>query len=159
SRDSALGVATDRDGNGYVVGETNGDLSGSFGLILSGSTYAFVRKYAPDGTALWTDQFGAGGTVSAAAVAVDAGGNVYVAGAAAGALPGQTAAGVTDAFVRKYATDGAPLWTRQFGTSRSDAAVAVAADEGGAFVAGSTLGSLGPPAAGGLDAFVRRYAA
>ena len=53
------------------------------------------------------------------------------------------------------------LWITQFGTSSTDYANALASDgAGGAFVAGSTMGSLGGPFAGGLqfgDAWLARY--
>ena len=49
-------------------------------------------------------------------------------------------------------------WIRQFGTSSSDAAFAVANDgAGGVLVAGHTRGSLGGPNAGRHDVFLARY--
>ena len=42
---------------------------------------------------------------------------VYVVGTTNGALPGQTAHGQNDVFVRKYDPAGNYLWTRQFGTT------------------------------------------
>jgi hypothetical protein len=89
---------------------------------------------------------------------VDASG-VYVAGFTSGTLPEQTSAGgANDAFVRKYDAAGNELWTRQFGTSGSDLAFAISVDASGAYVAGSTDGTLsGQTSAGGADAFVRNY--
>ena len=69
---------------------------------------------------IWTRQFG----TSALDVAVDVfvgSSGVYVAGVTTGALPGQSASGFSDAFVRKYDTSGTEVWTRQFGTSAFDA--------------------------------------
>jgi hypothetical protein len=49
------------------------------------------------------------------------------------------------------------LWIGQWGTSSSDSAAALAADSaGGAFVAGTTRGSLGGPNAGDWDAWLAR---
>ena len=53
-RDSAVGVATDRDGNVYVVGSTNGALGGT----NKGSLDGWVIKFDGDGNRLWTRQPG-----------------------------------------------------------------------------------------------------
>ncbi len=76
-----------------------------------------------------------------------------------GALPGQTSAGLRDAFVRKFSAGGAHVWTRQFGTSNVDVAFDVAVGEAGSiYVAGQTGGTLpGQVWAGMRDAFVRKY--
>jgi len=57
---------------------------------------------AVEGEIPWTRQFGTGGLDAALAVAIDADGNILVAGHVGGALPGQTHAGDSDAFLRKY---------------------------------------------------------
>lgn len=108
----------------------------------------------------WTREFGTLGGDDPLAVAVDAAGNVYVVGEVARdrALPGQTASGDVDAFVRKYDVVGNELWTRQFGSSLQDRAVGVALSGGQVLVAGFTLGALpGQTALGGVDLFVRAY--
>jgi hypothetical protein len=65
----------------------------------------------------WARQFGTSGFDVARANAVH-GGAVYVFGAVAGALPGQTyAGGGSDVFLRKYDLAGNEIWTRQFGTT------------------------------------------
>lgn len=91
-----------------------------------------MRKYDTNGNILWTRQFGSGALDQAFGVAVDSNGNSYVAGFTDFVLPGETSAGLEDAFVRKYDTNGNIVWTRQFGTSQSDQAFAVAADSAGA---------------------------
>src|SRR5690606_177770 len=78
----------------------------------------------------WTRQFGTSDNDAANAVALDANGNVIVAGSTGGALQGDSA-GEYDAFVRVYAPSGDVLWTRQFGASYSDGAHAVAVDASG----------------------------
>jgi putative cell wall-binding protein len=105
------------------------------------------------------DQFGTAGWDYVEGVAVDGFGNVIVAGYADGALPGQTAAGGYDGFVRKYDTAGGVLWTAQFGSAGGDLVEGVAVDGSGhIYVAGATTGTLpGQTSAGGLDGFVRKY--
>jgi hypothetical protein len=153
SLDVALGIAADTSGV-YVAGRTNGTLPGQ---TSAGESDAFVRKYDANGTEVWTRQFGSASSEEATAVAVDASG-VYVAGRTFGTLPGQTSAGESDAFVRKYDVDGNQVWTRQFGTSSVDVASGIAADTSGVYVAGRTGGTLpGQTSARFDDAFVRKY--
>ena len=82
---------------------------------------------------------------------------VYVAGITAGILPGQTNAGNTDAYVRKYNNNGNELWTRQFGTGGGDEGFGIAVDASGVYIAGHVEGALpGQTHAGGRDVFVRK---
>jgi hypothetical protein len=144
----------------YVGGHTRGDLAGT----NLGLADAFVRKYDVDGNVVWTRQFGSAVNERLVGVAVNASG-VYVVGATglgnsphSSALPGQTSAGLVDAFVRKYDLDGNEAWTRQFGTSFKDEAIGVDVDASGVYVGGSTAGTLpGQVWIGSLDAFVRKY--
>jgi len=154
--DEAQGVAVDRDGNALVVGWVFGALPGQ---PVAGMVDAFVRKYDPAGTELWTRQFGSSERDFARAVALDGQGSSYVVGETHGILPGQSSAGGYDAFVRKYDPDGIELWTRQFGGGGGEGAWAVALDaEGNAFVVGTTRATLpGQTSAGSFDGFVRKY--
>jgi len=138
----------------YVAGSTIGTFPGE---MNAGYIDAYVRKYDAMGTVVWTRQFGASWIDEALAVAADSSG-VYVAGYTDHALPGQSTAGGTDAFVRKYDASGAEAWTQQFGTSGNDVANALAADPSGVYVVGATDGTLpGQTNVGVGDAFVRRY--
>ena len=51
ARDFANALATGLDGSIYVAGVTNGSLDG---LTNSGGEDAFVSKFKPDGTKVWT---------------------------------------------------------------------------------------------------------
>jgi hypothetical protein len=124
--DVATAAAVGADGAVYVAGQFAG--TGQPGAT---PFWAFVRKYDKDGNELWTQQFGAEGasaTATAASVAVDGSGAVYAAGWVFGTLPGQTAGGQDDAFVRKYDADGNEVWTRQAGGPGHDLATTVAID-------------------------------
>jgi hypothetical protein len=107
----------------------------------------------------WLRQFGTTAADDAEGVAADSVGDVYVVGQTFGSLPGQTSAGMIDAFVRKYDPAGNEIWTRQFGSAERDLAKGVAVDgAGNAWVVGETFGSLpGQRSHGGWDAFVRMY--
>jgi hypothetical protein len=106
----------------------------------------------------WADQYGNGSLTSSAGAAVDATG-VYVAGSVVGPpLPGQSAAGGTDAYIRKYDFAGHPIWTRQYGTPGPDFVLGIAANASGVYTTGRTTGTLpGQTSAGNADAFVRKF--
>ena len=61
----------------------------------------FTRKFAPDGTLLWNDTFGATGMDMSNGVAVDAHGNIFNVGYTLGELGGSRL-GMHDGYVRKY---------------------------------------------------------
>lgn len=148
------GIAVAPDGI-YIGGFTNGAFPGA---INAGGFDAFLRKYGADGTVLWTRQFGTPGFDDIHDVAVDRDKGVYVAGSAIGQLPGQTWAGGSDAYVRRYDPDGTVVWTRQFGTPAFEHFSAIAFDSTGVYAVGHTNAALpGQTSAGGFDAFVQRY--
>jgi hypothetical protein len=151
SLDSGVAVAVDASGNVYVAGSTNGDLGGANAGLSDG----FARKYEPDGTPSWTQQFGTASDDRINAAAVDASGNLYVAGQTDGSLDG-TSAGKSDCFVRKYDSEGTHEWTRQFGSAGIDTANGIAVDASGNVYATGFL-RTGPADTDNADAFVRKY--
>jgi len=151
--DAVQGISVHQ-GSVYIGGFTSGALPGQ---TQAGGADAFVRMYDENGDELWTRQFGTGGTDYVWSVAAGDDG-VYVVGQIDGALTGQTTAGGTDAFIRKYGVGGDDLWTRQFGTSRSDALHGVAVHGEVIYAAGEVQGTLpDQTSAGGFDAFVQKY--
>lgn len=104
-----------------------------------------------------TKQFGTAGDDEAKSIAIDASGNVYVAGETWGGL---NYAGGGDAFVVKFNAAGVEQWNLQFGTVALDRAFGVAVDAAGnVYVVGQTYGGLhGNTYAGGDgDVFVVKY--
>lgn len=160
--DSANAVAVDGAGNVYLAGSTLGVLPGT-GNSSAGGEDLILLKYDSSGVLLWSRQFVSVGSDVARGVAVDAGGNVYLAGSTFGTLPGvgNSNAGGEDLFLVKYDGTGALLWTRQLGSVGADRAFAVAVGSSGEiFVAGSTLGALpGNSNVGGSDHFLIAFAA
>lgn len=153
ANDYTNGISIDASGV-YVAGYTDGTLPGQSSF---GDRDAFVRKYDSDGTELWTLQFGTELEDQARSISVDATG-IYVCGYTYDALPGQTSAGATDAFVRKYDLNGTELWTSQFGSAANDYTYGISVDVTGVYVSGYTYGALpGQSSAGDRDAFVRKY--
>jgi hypothetical protein len=155
--DQASGVAVDSSGV-YVVGVTQGALPGQTITV----TNAYLRKFDTSGSEVWHRQFTSLFPATDIARAVDADGNVYVAGKIGGVPQGYP----SDAFVSKYDDAGNLLWTRQFGGSNfccspaEDVVNGIAVDASGVYVAGSTDGLLPGQTSSGasqLDAFVRKY--
>lgn len=114
---------------------------------------------APAASVAWTAQFGTRYPDDANGLTNDPAGNLYVIGQTSGELPGQTAAGMIDGFVRRYDPSGREVWTRQFGSHERDLPKGIALDHAGnVYVVGQTFGSLpGQISAGGWDGFIRRY--
>jgi hypothetical protein len=118
----------------YVAGTTLGALPGQ---SSKGGSDAFIRKYDAEGNQRWTRQFGALGfpgtpaNDKASDVAVQAWG-VYVAGTIVRGTPGPT-----DAFARRFASDGTELWgLRYVGASDSRG---LAVGPSGIYLTGSSL--------------------
>ncbi|TLZ48431.1 MAG: hypothetical protein E6K18_08930, partial [Methanobacteriota archaeon] len=104
---------------------------------VSSNGDAFLRKYSPDGNALWTAQFGVSIGAAIRSLATYSGA-VYAAGSEYGVLAGQNGADGFGAFVRSYDSTGSEQWTHQFGYYGVDIASGVAADASGVYVTGYT---------------------
>lgn len=156
--DIAGGVAADSSGV-YVAGSTVGVFPGQ---SAAGGIDLYLRKYSFNGAVIWTRQFGTlsdDDTVGPSGAVATDGAGVYVGGTTDGTLPGQTAAGHGDAFVRKYSPSGDVMWTRQFGTAADDLISGVAVHSGGVYVAGYTSGTFpGAPGGSGTDVFIAKLA-
>ncbi len=116
SFDTAYSVGADDRGNVLVAGSVDGALPGQESL---GNDDAFLRKYDPNGTELWTTQFGTDQHDALLSV-IQTGGMIFLAGQTTGALPGQVGAGGGDVFLRKLGENGGEACTVQFGTSDDD---------------------------------------
>jgi hypothetical protein len=157
----ATAIAVDGAGNAYITGTTN---STSFpvtsGAYRTTSSTLFVTKFNAAGNALAYSTYWPGTAVNG--IAVDSGGNLYVAGvggvtATAGAF--QTSGNF---YVAKLNTSGSAL---SYATYLNGAAVrAITIDaSGNAYVAGRDTGTISPTSnayqkvyAGGGDAFVTK---
>lgn len=153
--DTVSAVATDSAGHIYVTGTTNRAFPSQ---TIRGASDVFVRKYRPDGKALWTREFGTASSDYGNGIATDAAGHIYVAGGTRGVFGGQHSRGSLDAFVRKLRPNGKRVWTRQFGTSGSDYATSVVVDAMGRSYAGGTTTGTFPTqtAKGDRDAFLHK---
>ena len=94
-------------------------------------------------------------------IAVDASGNVYVAGDTSGGLDGNQPFGGNDAFFTKYNISGVKIYTQQLGDvgARTNGQSVAIDKSGNVFVAGFTEGSLtsAPKVGTNKDFFVTKY--
>ncbi len=111
------------------------------------------------GTCRDTTLWGTAEVNAGVSVALDAAGNVFVAGKTRGTLDAQTGMGQYDAFLTRFDSAGRKVWTRQWGTAGEDEASGVAVDnDGNIYVAGTTSGPLdGQTHFGGEDAFLVKF--
>jgi hypothetical protein len=153
------GLTADAAGATYVAAYS----AGSFAGPLAGDKDIVAARFDAAGTMTWADQFGTDLNDKGAAVALDSGGNLYVAGFSDGDLAGSL--GKFDAVLVKYGPDTSRQWVRQFGTTEDDGADAfaeanlyLAAGGGAAYVSGLTLGDVDGGAQLGLgDVFLARF--
>ena len=174
SADYALGLAVDHSASAVLTGWT---LSSDFPVVaaaqphLAGSRNAFVAKLNPAGTGLvFGTYLGGSGSDDGNAIALDATGNIYLAGDTTSTnFPTVNAiqkslAGLENAFVAKLSSSGAVAYSTYYGGSAIDSATAIAVDTtGNAYLAGGTWSSNLPVVsafqshnAGGQDAFVAK---
>ena len=166
-------VATDKQGNIYVVGNTSSThfpvTANALQPTLKGTTNAFIAKLSPGGQLLWSTYFGGSGTDQANGVAVDSAGNVLVAGTTRSSdLPvlnayQGTLAGASDVFLVKLDPTGKLLYSTYLGGSNTDAATGLAVDgAGAAYITGNTASGDFPgqtTIAGGMAGFVLKISA
>lgn len=151
--DYCYALAADSSGNVYISGLTYGDIGGP----NAGGGDAFLSKYSPTGSPLWTRQLGTSRSDYSYGVAVDGLDSVYISGRTMGDLY-ESNSGGWDAFIARYNATGDLLWTRQLGTSGHDLSHGVAADgQGNVYISGFTEGALHGANAGNYDVFVSKY--
>lgn len=171
--DEGMDVAVDAAGNTYVSGSTmSTDFPGGAGM--QGGWDAFVTKLDPRGKLVFTTFVGGSWYEWARGVAVDASGNIYLAGFTASTedFPGATPAPPRpgrpgDAFVAKLDPTGSRvLWARLLGGEGSDEVTDIALDAAGnLYVVGETASADFPwtqrifpstTVAAGLNLFVAK---
>jgi hypothetical protein len=168
--DRGESVATDAAGNIFVAGWFSETVDFGFGPVVSaGDRDGYVMRRDPSGKIVWVKTFGGPEKDVAWSIAVDASGDVAIAGSfhKSFVFPGETtpitAQGAYDIVVQKYSSDGKLLWHREFGGPKDDHAFGVQFDKTGAvIVVGNYEGKVMPgplpmESLGQRDAFVIKY--
>jgi hypothetical protein len=128
-----------------------------------------LMRYDTAGRLVATRTLGAASTASGYAIAVDADGNVAVAGSVTGSLntsktdagKAGEVAGVADSFVTVFNKDGEEQWTQRRGTRAADEATSVSfGADGTVYIAGRAKSAItGAAAVGGWDGYVQAFKA
>ncbi len=142
--DEVNDIVIDDSGNIYITGDTDS--------FVAGGQEVWVGRLDGNGDEQCTWIFGSSGLDGARGIAVDSGGNVYM----AGFTPGP---GITDAWLAKYDANCDEVWTKLIDSGANDSALDVAVDSNdNIYVAGWTKGVLhGPSNAGDNDAWLAKY--
>jgi uncharacterized protein (TIGR03437 family) len=135
-------LATDAQGNIYVVGQTSSTnfpvTANALQPTLGGGSDAFISKFSSAGDLVWSTYFGGSGDDSAAGVAIDSAGNILVAGTTSSRnLPvlnahQSTLGGSDDVFALKLDPTGKILYSTYLGGSGGAGATGLAVDSAGA---------------------------
>jgi len=173
-------ITVDAAGNVFITGEYAGTAdfdpgSGTTNLTPVGNMDIFFAKYTSTGAFTWAKSIGSIGGDIGYAIAVDASGNVYIAGMFNGVAdfnPGAgtlnlTSTGSCDAFFGKYTSAGALVWAKNIGGATTDEAHGIAVDASGnvyvnGFFWGTAdfdpgAGTINMTAVGNYDGFFAKY--
>lgn len=159
-----LAIAVDGTGSVIVTGSFSGTLTVAGQPFVADQVDSFVVKLSPQGDLVWVRTVAGTKTQTVRSVAVDAAGNIVVAGFFDGTADFDgsmvPSAGNLDAFVAKLDPNGALVWARTYGDAAEQRATAVGVDASASvFLAGHFLGKIdlgdGPsPPASSNSAFV-----
>lgn len=168
-RERATGVAPDRGGTVYTVGQVAGEATWGRVRVTPAGPDALVASLDKNGQVVWAHALGGPGPDEARAVAILTEGDVFVVGSFSGTAdfdpgPGRTeltSAGGTDVFVLRLTPRGELVWARRLGGPQEDTGLDIAVDTRGVYVSGSfqsvlDAGSSRLSSAGKTDGFVAK---
>jgi len=159
--DYGTDIAVDANGNVYVAGWSNATW-GSPVRAFSGYFDAFAAKLDANGNLTWNTFLGGSRYAEGYGIAVDANGNVYVAGYSDGTWgsPVRAFSGNRDAYAAKLDANGALTWHTFLGSSGNDDSIDIVVDaNGNVYVAGYSNATWGAPVrafSGDIDAFAAK---
>jgi hypothetical protein len=156
--DVGFRLAVDGGGNIYVTGYTTGDLDGAGAGTNAGGADMFVARFNASGTLTRVTQIGTATNNFGSGIAVDAAGNVYLAGYTWVNPPDDYG----DLQTIRINADGTIAWTQGLATPYTDGAFGldIALRGNDVYVAGTTAGDLDGntnASVGGGDAFIVKY--
>jgi hypothetical protein len=135
---SAYSLALNPKGGVVVAGSTTGQVMQT--AVSDGNNDSFVAEYDANGNQSWVKQIQTLNNNQAAAVSVDASGNVYIGGQVKGVIgSGQTNNGGNDAYVAKLDAKGNVVYEQQSGTSGNDSTAATAVTSDGSLLVASVV--------------------
>lgn len=168
----AYDITTDASGNVYLTGHFSGTINFGNGVITSaGGSDIFIAKYNSSGVIQWIQKAGSNDSnyEYGYGIALDASGNVYIAGSFRGTADfggiALSSAGDEDIFVAKYDNAGVIQWANKYGGVYKDFARDIAVNSAndvlvaGTFSSSFSYGSttISPPYVGTSDAFIAKH--
>lgn len=173
--DFGFDVAADAAGNIYLAGQTTSSTaiaSGGFQNTTGGTDDAFLVKFTPNGARQWATYFGGSGFERGASVAIDNTGHPILSGltqSTSGIASGgfqNTYGGGGDAFLAKFDSTGARLWSTYYGGTGGDGYAQCCTDASGNIYLAAQTNSTNAIFSGGFqssfsggtgDAFLVRF--
>jgi hypothetical protein len=150
STDIAKGIYTDKVGNVYLTGFTEGKL----GKVSFGKTDCFIMKLDNYGNQLFVTQFGTPQDDYCYSVTGGPGSDILVCGSTWGSLTGKNK-GMIDGFTGQFNDKGDLIKYNQFGSEGFDIALVLTMDnEKNIYVGGTTSGNFGCQQIGEGDCFL-----
>ncbi len=166
SYDYIQSITVTADDQTLIAGYTSGTMTSN---SSAGGVDMLLVKTAADGSNIWEKQFGTGNDDYAYGVAMDATGNIFIAGHTYGSYTGSgvTISGTKDFVLLKLDSSGSQIWGRQISNDEDSSYAAIngvygidaSTDAAGnIYAAGFTTGSLpGNTSSGDYDLFVVKY--
>jgi hypothetical protein len=146
-----------------------GRLASGFAYLSAGvlTFKTFAADYPSVTSTTWVNGYGGTSSDYGRAVALDASGNIFVAGYFSGTLNlgglPLIAAGGSDLFIAKFSPAGVHVWSKRFGGAGSETVNSIALDSsgnifiGGGFYGTANFGGANVTSAGDADAFLAKY--
>jgi hypothetical protein len=171
--DQGRAIIADGSGNVYVTGytlSTNFPVMNAGQTTIGGATDAFIAKFTSGGSCLWATYYGGSNADSGWYLAIDTGGNIYLAGnTTSGNIPLQnpwqnTCGGGQDVFLLKLDNSGQSLWATYFGGNDYDTCSGIGIGASGSIYLGGfskstnlpTTNAYQPANAGDYDFFAAK---
>lgn len=147
--DEGIGIAVDVSGNIYAAGWSPASWGSPINGFAGGYSDGWVAKLNSSGARLWNTFLGGSGLDWGTGVAVDASGNLYIAGggtATWGTPIKSFSGGYSDAFMLMLNNGGARMWNTFLGGGGEDDSNDIAIDAGGnLYVVGRSDAAWGSP--------------